>query len=611
MKIISGLFDSGVLQRTGEDASDASITGKCKANGPVLARVTRDGAELPGFDGVAIGQAEKGRFSARLAGLPVGGPYAVELQVGGEHMTVKDVLVGDVWILGGQSNMQGCGVTADGEKPHPLVRAWYMDDRWAVARDPIHNMWATVDQVHIDLCGGVRPEKNMARSAGPGVAFGVEMQRLTGVPQGVIACGHGGTSMAQWDPKLKGLGSRSLYGAALRRVKKLGGQAAGLVWYQGCSDANPEAAKIYTKAMQALVRAFRRDLSIPDLPVAMVQIAIVYGLADFPCWNDIQEQQRRLPQVIPHLATVPAIDLTLDDLIHISGKDQTTLGRRLAAAMQWLRTAAGLPPIEPKKIKITNNKTTATADVTVTFDNVVGGLQAAGRPWGFTLDAEGPKDVIYRVDLDGNKAILHTMLPVTDIHGRVLYYGQGCSPYCNITDGAGRAVPVFGPMRLSEPRALTPYIRAPRVSKPLPLQESIDALAYPVQLPKLQSREFPTTFLDIHLDAGREKAPQVQYVACRLRCSEAMKLALLLGYDGPVKVWSDGKEVFCDPKGTNPAVPDENSISLDLTAGEHEVVLALDLNGDHAWGLYLRFERKDVTKGQLKKGEFVLPEILG
>jgi len=609
MKIISGLFDSGVLQRTGEDASDASITGKCKANGPVLARVTRDGAELPGFDGVAIGQAEKGRFSARLAGLPVGGPYAVELQVGGEHMTVKDVLVGDVWILGGQSNMQGCGVTADGEKPHPLVRAWYMDDRWAVARDPIHNMWATVDQVHIDLCGGVRPEKNMARSAGPGVAFGVEMQRLTGVPQGVIACGHGGTSMAQWDPKLKGLGSRSLYGAALRRVKKLGGQAAGLVWYQGCSDANPEAAPVYTKAMQALVRAFRRDLNAPALPVVMVQIATVYGMEGFSCWNDVQEQQRRLPKVIPHLATVPAIDLTLDDLIHISGTDQTRLGRRLAAAMLWLRTGAGLPAIEPKKTKVIYNKARATADVVVTFDNVVGGLRAAGRPWGFSLAGDGPENVIFRVDLDGNNAILRTTLPVTDIGERILYYGEGCAPYCNITDGADRAVPVFGAMPLSEPRALTPYLRVPLVSEPLPLQDSITELALPTNL-DMQAREFPTTLIDIHLDAGRAKKPRVQYFACRLRCAEAMKLALLLGYDGPVKVWVDSKEVFCNPKGVNPAIPDESSTPLDLTAGEHEVLIALDLNGDRAWGIYLRFERKDVTKGQLKKGEFVLPEML-
>jgi len=610
MKITSGLFESGVLQRTADDVSDAPIAGKCKATGPVLARVTRDGAVVAGFDGATIGQAEKGKFSARLAGLPVGGPYLVELRAGSECVTVKDVLVGDVWIVAGQSNAQGCGIVADSEKPHPLVRAWYMDDCWAVAQDPIHNMWATVDQVHIDLCGGVRPEKNLVRGAGPGVAFGVEMQRLTGVPQGVIAAAHGGTSMAQWNPKLKRLGSRSLYGAALRRVKKLGGQTAGLVWYQGCSDANPEAAPIYTKAMQALIRAFRRDLKLPELPIAIVQIATVYGLGDFPNWNDIQEQQRRLPKVIPHLTTVPAIDLGLDDLIHISGKDQITLGRRLAAAMRWLKTGNGMPPIEPKKLRITYNKATATADVIVTFDNVVGGLQADGKPWGFSLEADGPKDVIFRVDLDGNQAILHTMLSVTDINERVLYYGQGCSPYCNITDGAGRAVPVFGPMRLGEPRAFTPYVRAPRVSAPLPLQGNIAELACPAKL-DAQPREFPTNLVDIHLDAGRATSPQVQYVACRLRCPEAMKLALLLGYDGPVKAWVDGKAVFCDPKGTNPAVPDESSTPLDLTAGEHEVVIALGLNGDRAWGLYLRFERKDVTKGQLKKDGFVLPEMLG
>jgi len=610
MIISSGLFESGVLQRTAGEVSDAPITGKCTAGGPVLARVTREGTVVPGFDVIAIGQAENGAFQGRLAGLPAGGPYAVELQVGSERLMVKDVLVGDLWILGGQSNMQGCGVTADGERPHQLVRAWYMDDRWATAQDPIHNMWATVDQVHIDLCGGVRPEKNTVRSAGPGVAFGMEMRRLTGVPQGVIACAHGGTSMAQWNPRLKRHGSRSLYGAALRRVKKLGGQVAGLVWYQGCSDAGTETAKVYTKAMQALVRAFRRDLNAPELPVAMVQIAVVYGLGDFPNWNDVQEQQRLLPKVIPHLATVPAVDLTLDDLIHISGMDQNRLGRRLAAAMHGLRTGAGAPPIEPKKVKVIYNKARATADVVVSFDNVVAGLQASGRPWGFSLAGDGPRDVIYRVDLDGNQAILRTMLPVTDITERVLYYGQGCAPYCNITDGADRALPAFGPMRLGEPRALTPYVRTLRVSEPLPMQGSIRELAYPARL-DAQTREFPTTLCDTHLDAGRTKTPQVQYFACRLRCAEAMKPALLLGYDGPVKAWIDGREAFRDPKGINPAIPDESSATLVLEAGEHEVLVALDLNGDRAWGIYLRFERKDVPKGLLKKGQFVLPEILG
>ena len=130
--------------------------------------------------------------------------------------------------------MQGCGLLKDKLKAHPMVRAFYMNDRWAPALDPIHDMWDCVDQVHIDYCGGVRPEKSTVIGVGPGVAFGQRMFALTGVPQGVLACAHGGTSMEQWDPKLKKLGSKSLYGAMMRRFRKNGSRVAGLVWYQGC-----------------------------------------------------------------------------------------------------------------------------------------------------------------------------------------------------------------------------------------------------------------------------------------------------------------------------------------------------------------------------------------
>ena len=64
----------------------------------------------------------------------------------------------------------------------------------------------------------------MGKGAGPGVSFANEMFRLTGVPQGLICCAHGGTTMAQWDPKLKKDGDNSLYGAMLNRVKRNGGE---------------------------------------------------------------------------------------------------------------------------------------------------------------------------------------------------------------------------------------------------------------------------------------------------------------------------------------------------------------------------------------------------
>ncbi len=63
---------------------------------------------------------------------------------------------------------------------------------------------------------------------------------------------------------------------------------------------------------------------------------------------------------------------------------------------------------------------------------------------------------------------------------------------------------------------------------------------------------------------------------------------LLFGYDGPVRVFLDGAEVFADPAGTNPAVIDARRILLRLPPGNHTLTVAIDTNGGKAWGIYAR-----------------------
>ena len=63
-----------------------------------------------------------------------------------------------------------------------------------------------------------------------------------------------------------------------------------------------------------------------------------------------------------------------------------------------------------------------------------------------------------------------------------------------------------------------------------------------------------------------------------------------LGYDGPVKVWWNGQEVFTGP-GTGPAVPDATSLRLQSRHGTNRLALALDTRGGRARGIYARWER--------------------
>jgi len=131
---------------------------------------------------------------------------------------------------------------------------------------------------------------------------------------------------------------------------------------------------------------------------------------------------------------------------------------------------------------------------------------------------------------------------------------------------------------------------------------------------KWDARAFAGDFCDLHVDIA-SKAPQdlVVYYACGFECPEPMDLGILLGYDGPVKMWVDSRELFHDPDGRNPAVPDAKSIDFKASRGAHEIVVALGTNQGKAWGIFLALERKDVPVRLVQKGRdyYTLPRVTG
>jgi sialate O-acetylesterase len=377
-----------------------------------------------------------------VATLETGGPYEID----GAH----DIYVGDLWILAGQSNMEGCGDLVDVESPSAHVHLFGMDETWSVASEPLHWLSDSPRDVHWQLWGqpGAPDEcpphdPNRLKGSGLGLTFAKRRHEDTGVPIGLVVSAHGGTSMAQWSPDLKNLAGGSLYGATYERFKLVGGKVAGILWYQGESDTGPNEAPLYREKMRRLVAAFRKDFDQPDLPFYYVQLgrlANVESAESNNGWNSVREDQRQLLTDVPGLGLAAAIDLDLDDGIHIGTTGLKRLGNRLA------RVAAGKPSPDLDSVTVEY----APLRIRVSFRNVTGQLESAGRPSGFSLrDAGGAEAArFWKTRLDGDSVVLYTdgeRFP----EGSNLWYGWGIDPYCNITDSADMALPAFGPISLS------------------------------------------------------------------------------------------------------------------------------------------------------------------
>ncbi|MBP1582396.1 MAG: hypothetical protein J6866_00440, partial [Victivallales bacterium] len=482
-----------------------------------------------------------------------------------------------------------------------------MDNHWDMANDPLHLLTIAKARVHWDIMGLTPPKEDETPLAptgggvGPGLAFGRAMYDETGVPQGLIPCGHGGTTMTLWDPARRAEGDLSLYGAMLERFRLNGGKVTGVIWYQGESDARAEDYPLFAGRMDNFLSELRKDLHDENLPFIQVQLAKYIVTGDSMYFSAIRQAQLDMDTRIPRVATVPAIDLPMEDDIHVSAKGQEILGRRLAdAACALLGIGNHLLPIRPVRAEICTSfhGPAYLKQIQVTFENMVGCLSAPGVPTGFTIDG---LQAVVKMEMLPNKVIL---LIRQGLQCREVAYGRGNNPYCNLTDAMGRSLPAFTlPIRTEMPR--TKYAEHMRVSMPDLRDDDLAKLNYqeiPADEPGngyfTQKSDGCFIIPFNRIDTPHE--PGFRYFRVKYQNPVTQKLKLSLGYDGPVKVFMDGELVHANPDGTNPIIPDLYSVPLEMQAGEHEIVIAEVLHNGNAYGVCLAIEGyKDTPEDQM------------
>ena len=132
-------------------------------------------------------------------------------------------------------------------------------------------------------------------------------------------------------------------------------------------------------------------------------------------------------------------------------------------------------------------------------------MKAPGRPVGFTLGQRLPTAGIVDTTVKGNVVTIISNKSETAVKGMMLSYGAGYDPICNIVDGANRSLPVFGPLPLGKPRAVTPFVQNVWLSEFLPCPDSLKTLQCPdLSKIKLTRRSFPAEFCNINPDVVKQ-----------------------------------------------------------------------------------------------------------
>ena len=378
----------------------------------------------------------------------------------------------DIWILAGQSNMQGCGLLRGAPLPDPRVMCLAMNGDWKIAEEPLHPLWESFAPVHQNLMRAAdetRSDQEIAEleretrttGAGLGISFGTAWADATGNQVALVPCAHGGTTLAQWDFRLKDEGENSLYGAMLERVRRVrelqpDARLAGVLWYQGESDAREDTAWTYAARLDEWIAELRKDLGSPSIPFVAVQIGNVTRspaeAADTSWqarhWNAIRWALGELPARVQNCAATATVDLGLVDTIHIDTPGLARLGKRLAH--KALALTAGGEDLGPRAVRIEKKERPGLGAARVVCEGVAGGWGA--RPI-FGFSAHTPQGethpTIYVIAAsaspdDENSIDLILNAPADEsVH---IAYGFGCNPMCNAADARDLPLLAFAPM---------------------------------------------------------------------------------------------------------------------------------------------------------------------
>ncbi|MFN7930272.1 MAG: sialate O-acetylesterase [Blastocatellia bacterium] len=411
--------------------------------------------------------AADGKWMVKLKSLKAGGPYTLKIN----DLEIKNVLVGDVWICSGQSNMQWSLKQTDNAETEIANAKYPMIRLFTVPR-------LEVDKPAEDIKANWKEctPDTVPNFSAVGYFFGRDLHRALNVPIGLINNAVGGSPAESWmkEAILKGDSEYQQFHAAYPQAMERYNQAVerhktavekakaegakppnppgkpwlpsglyngmlaplapyaikGAIWYQG--EANATRAYQYRRLFPTMIKNWRADWGQGDFPFLFVQLAAfgpngpTLGESD---WAELREAQTLTLTNTPKTGMALAIDVgTIDD---IHPRNKQPVGARLALAARAVAYKQKLVYSGPvySSMKIEGSR------VVLNFNHTGSGLEAKGGELkGFLVAGEDKVWHEAKAEVQGKKVIVLSTAVTKPVAVR---YAWAKYPTCNLYNKEG------------------------------------------------------------------------------------------------------------------------------------------------------------------------------
>ena len=366
-------------------------------------------------DTVKVKADNSSKWTTSIKTIAAGGPYSIQI-LGNGKVQLNNVMLGEVWICSGQSNME-------------MSVNWKLINGEEEAAKAAN---ANIRIFHVEKTGAQYPQQNcnaswavcspesMRASSAVGYFFARELQQKLNVPVGIIVSAWGGTPAEVWIEKSLVENNPMLnkskynehfdgwpgeagttYNSMIAPIVPYG--IAGAIWYQG--ESNCGNYPIYSLLMKTLIENWRADFK-KDFPFYFVQIApFAYG--EKGTSEYLREQQDLASRTIPKTGMAVISDL-VDDIKDIHPKNKHDVGKRLAAyalAETYKQNMGEYKSPFYESMNIEKDK------VRIRFSHATEGLRCTGKsPVKFMIAGEDQKFVPGTAKIEGNEVIVSSKL---------------------------------------------------------------------------------------------------------------------------------------------------------------------------------------------------------